>query len=359
MLKNRRYIIALTAGLISFLMLIIWIVILKSGDHSRAWYGFLINYLFFNSLAAGLTVWPAIIIASNGNWMGGTEKICMTGIAFAAPSIIALIALWIGSKSWAPWYPEFDGKEWWLNNNFLFIRNLAGQIIFWVIAYVFFKNRYKTKRKLYAGWLIFTYSIVFSLLGFDFVMSIEPRWHSMMMGGYFFISALYIASAAWALFSIIFNYRDKDILHDIGKILFSFCLLTTYTMYSQLMPIWYENLPDETINLTQRLNLEWEPVSYILLILIYLGPVLFLLTRRSKRNYKLLGIISAIILIGMWIERWQLVSAVFYKNTVLIGLPEIIPAIAFSAFLIGLFPYSMDNLHKITGYEELDIKKSK
>ena len=38
---------------------------------------------------------------------------------------------------------------------------------------------------------------------------------------------------------------DADRRHDLGKLIVAFSLLTTYMMFSQLIVIWYENLPDE------------------------------------------------------------------------------------------------------------------
>jgi hypothetical protein len=322
------------SGLVSVIMIVIGYLMVSGENGQRIWHALLINYLFFTSAAAGMIVWPAIVIVSNGKWMGSLEKVCWTGISFSVPSIVSLVVLWIGSKDWAPWIGMVHQKAW-LNNTFLFTRNLSLLIVFWIIAFFFLRNRYKKNNIIIAGWLIFVYAITFSMTGFDFVMSLEPEWYSMMAGGYFFISGLYIASAAWAFLSVILAEPvNKSSLHDIGKLMMTFCMLTSYLMFSQLLPIWYENLPEETVFLIPRINLTWKPISFLLLGLVYLGPVLLLLNRWVKQNTISMGAISLLILIGMWIERWWLVSAVFEKDKILFGWEEIVPTIVFAGLMM-------------------------
>lgn len=320
----------LIAGIIFVATATVWYGFIHA-DTARAWRSLLTNYLFFTSVAAGMVVWPAIVIISNGKWMGSLEKLCWTGLSFAIPSLVALVILWSGSSEWAPW---LKSAKPWLNNNFLFTRNLVLQVIFWLLAFFFMTRRSRQNNKTMAGILILVYAITFSVAGFDFVMALEPSWHSMMMGGYFFISALYIASAAWALLSsLLMDPGEKSALHDIGKLVLTFCMLTSYLMFSQLLPIWYENLPDETIFLIPRMNFSWKYISMLLLALVYLGPILMLLNRRVKESPLYMASVSAIILAGMWIECWWLVSAVFEKTTILFGWVEVVPTIAFLALL--------------------------
>ena len=72
---------------------------------------------------------------------------------------------------------------------------------------------------------------------------------------------LIAAAAAWALM-IVGKPVDVSQRHDVGKLVFAFSLMTTYFMYSQLLPIWYENLPHETRFLVPRMDLDgWEKIG--------------------------------------------------------------------------------------------------
>ena len=86
-------------------------------------------------------------------------------------------------------------------------------------------------------------------------------------------------------------------------------LVTTYMMFSQLLPIWYENFPHEVRFVIPRLSISnWRYVSAALLATVYLGPLVLLLTRWSKRTPRIFAAISFLILAGLWVERWWLVT---------------------------------------------------
>ncbi len=330
---------AIASGIVFMFLVTAVFLLFRDGMNPRIWRSLLVNYLFFTSAAAGLTVWPAIILVSNGKWMHSLEKVCQAGISFSVVSLFTLILLWVSSDYSSLW-TGLPGK-FWLNKNFLFLRNLVMQTLFWFIVYLFINKRHHKNPTFFTGFLVLFYAITFSLAGFDFIMSLQPGWSSMMTGGYFAISGLYIAVAAWAFLSVILE-RDirKDNLQDIGSLITAFCMLTGYLMLSHLLPIWYENLPEETSFLVPRMNLAWKPVSYALLGTVYAGPVFLLMSRKVKGNVTYMGVISAAILLGMWVERWWLVSAIFEKNRILFGWPEVIVLLVFAATMtIGIWVF--------------------
>lgn len=331
------------------ILLAVWFFLLNKYDHPRIWRALLINYLFFTSVSAGLVVWPAIVVTSGGEWMGSLEKYCRAGLAFSLPSVIALAALWAGSPEWAPW-AGIKGQGFWMNNSFLFLRNIILLILFWTVAFYFSFNVSATKRRSSAITLILLFVVALSLNGFDLIMSLNPRWHSMMIGGYFFSAGLYAAAAAWAFMAVVAEKPDRASLTDIAKLIITFCLMTTYLMFSQLLPIWYENLPEESTFLVPLLNLAWKKVSLLVTVVVYLSPIILLMTKWSKRSYLSMGVVSLILLAGLWIEKWWLVMAVFEPDTIVIGWPEIITAGVCLAIMVSLFPVivSYDVKERIT-----------
>ena len=344
--RNTGIITGITT-VIAIIMIIFWAVQLGGDQAPRLWRGFLINYLFFTSLAGGLVVWPAIIVTAGGDWMGSLEKVCWAAFSFSVPSLLALVVLWAGSGNWVPWLDPAPHRAWWLDNAFLFSRNLIMQLLFWGLAWLFLNKRYSAKKHLYAAWLVFVYALTFSLVGFDFIMPLDPHWKSMVVGGYYFVSSLYIAAAAWAFISVISQKPNTKPLRTIGKLVFAFCLLTTYLMFSQLLPSWYENQPHMTSFIIPRYNLSWLHISYLLLVLVYLGPVPLLMSGWSKRNPAFLGTVSAIILVGMWIERWWLVDAVYKREQVIFGWPEIAPTLAFLALMITAITLALSKIPRL------------
>jgi hypothetical protein len=313
-IKNRRKYILLWAVLL-IAGLIVWLAFLLTGaDTARAWRALLINFAFFGSLAAGLVTWSAAVVASNGSWPGKAEQLAWTGYGFILPSIIILVALWIGSPHWAPWYKTRLHQGFWLNNDFLFLRDLGSLIIFWAAGlwYLHWRRKGRKRSQLQAGILAVIYSIAFSLLGFDLVMAPDPRWYSAAFGAYFFISGLYVGICFWSILVALRPEVGPDIRHDLGKLVLAFSILTTYFFFIQLLTIWYENLPNEIPFFVKRLNFrDWRDITFLLIVFVYVGPLIMLLTTGAKRNRYALGIICLIILIGLWFERWWLISPRF------------------------------------------------
>ena len=320
-----------------------WLFLLQGSDPARAWRSLLINFLFFSPLSAGLVVWPVLVRTCNGRWHLELERLASAGIAFSIPSLLALVLLWVGSPGWAPWYRKPLHQGIWLDNACLFGRDLAALLVFWGIASYYLSRRSSGEGRVCAGILILAYCLTFSLFGFDLVMALDPQWYSNLAGGYFFMSGLYIAITGWALLATRYSEASEDQLHDLGKLMVAFSLMTTYLMFAHLLPFWYENLPHEIRFLVPRLNFRpWKQVSYLLLCLVYFGPLLLLLGERAKRSRLFLGAVSLLVLGGMWLERWWLVAPTF-DPAIRLGLSELSLAAAF----LGLLGLGMELFHRI------------
>ena len=333
---------------------LVWLFLLQGGDPGRAWRSLLINFLFFSSLSGGLAVWPAVVRTCNGRWHLEVERLAAAGIAFCVPSLLALILLWIGSPGWAPWYRARLHQGIWLDNSFLFGRDLAALLFFWGLAIYYQRERSRGQGRICGGILILVYCLAFSLLGFDLVMALDPQWYSNLAGGYFFMSGLYIGITCWALLATRDPRASGDQLHDLGKLMVAFSLMTTYLMFAHLLPFWYENLPHEIRFLVPRMNFQpWKTVSFALLGVVYFGPLVLLLTEFSKRSRPVLGAITLLVLAGMWVERWWLVAPTF-DPALRLGLSEFSLAAAF----LGLLGLGMELYHRRVAFPPPELPPS-
>lgn len=328
---------------------------LRAGISQRAWHVLLINFLFFAPLSAGMVTWSAVLRLSHGRWARDLERLVLAGISFSLPSVLALIVLWVGADSWFPGGREVTHGVW-LNPAFVFGRNLAALLIFWGCAIWYINQRKESRAGFSAGMLIFLYAVAFSLMGFDLVMAVDPHWYSSLFGGYFFISGLYGAVALWAILSVFSRDADVDQRHDLGKLLFAFSLLTTYLMYSQLIIIWYENLPHEVSFIIPRLKLmPFRGLGVYLLAAIYLGPLIMLLTRAAKRSRVALGIIATVILTGLWFERWWLITPIFNDSFVFSSL-EIFTLFVFAGLFGIAYRYTLKKIPQVEAPARIDYE---
>ncbi len=312
---------------------IIWLLNPAEESSSHIWRALLINFAFFTPIAGGLVILPAVVHTSNGSWSKTIDKFAFIGFGFSIPSILILILLWIGAAEWAPWFNVHTKKDFWLNSTFLFLRDIIALSGFWILAFVYLSKRTKSKSKVIPAYLILTYCVVITLLGIDLIMALKYEWSSTLFGGYFFISGIYMALIAWTIISLVSTNIEKDVMHDLGKLILAFAVLTTYMVYSQLNNMWYENLPSETIFLAPRMNFQpWYSVSLFVIFVVYLGPVVLLLTQWAKRTKWYLLSISILLLVSSWIERYWLVNALF-EDKINFGVSD------FSAILLftGLF----------------------
>ena len=177
------------------------------------------------------------------------------------------------------------------------------------------------------------YAFVLSLLAFDLIMSLDPHWYSTLFGAYYFMSSFYIALSALYLLSLISRKAlglqetiHSHHLHDLGKLVFAFCVFTGYLFYTQFLVIWYGNLPEETRYVILRVKLTpWEPVAWTILVMIFIIPFVFLLSRKIKMKPLPMMILSGVILAGMWLERFILVAPSIWKGEEIpIGLSEVL-----------------------------------
>ncbi len=293
---------------------VIWTLLLILGDAPRAWRSLLINFLYFTPLAAGLVTWSAIVLVSKGRWADEAEGLAWSGFGFFVPSLVLLITLWIGSPQWAPWFDASTPPGKWLDNTFLFARNLLALAAFWSAAawYLFKRRAGRPQSVLAASVLIVFYAVVFSLLGYDLGMALNPAWSSAIFGAYFFVSGLYHAVVFWALLAVahpVIGPRSGNRMRsDFGRLIITFSILSAYFFYMQLLTIWFENLPRETSYLVNRMNHPaWNKVSLALIVVIYLAPVALLLTERAKHSRLWLGGVALLLLAGVWVQRWWMV----------------------------------------------------
>ena len=331
-----------------------WLACAAFQDPGPVWRALLVNFIFFTPLAAALVVWPAAVMLSRGTWMGPLRQDALAGASFAPLSLLAFAALWLGRSHWAGWLHEANlPNRAWLRDGFLFVRDGAALAVWWTVATVFargasdrrpavrtedeiagvkpalrtvshpvepglFRLRHgiaakmqtaEVEPKALAGGVALAYALAFTLLAYDVVMALDPLWTSALFGGYFFISGMYAAVAALALIEARQPAPAPDRLHDLGKLVVTFSIMTTYLMFSQLLPIWYANLPHEIRFAVPRMKyLPWAGVSAALLAVVYLGPLILLLPARAKRSPRYLGAVCLLVLAGLWVERWWLVA---------------------------------------------------
>jgi Ni/Fe-hydrogenase subunit HybB-like protein len=325
-----------------FLIGVVSFVLGVSGSQvQRVWQAYLVNFVFWLGLAAGSILFVAVLNLTHARWGRPLKRLAEALGAFVPVSFILFWPIYGGRASLFPWIHEpVHGKEQWLTVSFFFVREGIAIFLLGAVAtaLIYFSVRADSvrlsgDRSIEAGacwkWqqalsplLGILYALVLSLVAFDLVMSLDPHWYSTLFGGYYFVGSFYTALAALGLLSGLLRKTSPlrvvgraRHFHDLGKLIFGFCMMTGYLFYSQFLVIWYGNLPEETRYVVERTRERpWSPLSWVILGACFGLPFFVLLFRRFKMSPRWLMGLTVIVLIGMWFERFLLVAPSIWKS---------------------------------------------
>jgi hypothetical protein len=154
---------------------------------------------------------------------------------------------------------------------------------------------------------------VASTIPWFWLMSIDAHWFSTMYSWYTFASTFVSGMSLIAIYVVYLKNQDyleyvnEEHLHDLGKFMFAFSVFWTYLWYSQFMLIWYANIPEETIYFKPRMQGPYRAIFFLNLIMNFVLPFLLLIRRGSKRNYTTMAVLAVLIIIGHWLDFYQMV----------------------------------------------------
>jgi hypothetical protein len=172
------------------------------------------------------------------------------------------------------------------------------------------------------GIVLMTLTLTFA--AFDWMMSLEPTWYSTIYGVIFFAGSMVCVFATLIL--VFLGFRNAGVLakevtvehyHDLGKLLFGFMCFWAYVSFSQFMLQWYAAIPEELTFYHHRWDVGvWRNVSLGIILLHFILPFVFIMSRNVKRNLGLLRI-GALLLLTMHIIDiyWQIMPNVPHQTS--------------------------------------------
>jgi molybdopterin-containing oxidoreductase family membrane subunit len=155
---------------------------------------------------------------------------------------------------------------------------------------------------------------VHSIVSFDFAVAIVPGWHHTIFPPYFVAGALYSGIAMVLLIAIPLRaiYHLDDLvtprhIEALAKLLLATGLVVGYSYVVEWFMAWYGggfDLAQEQF----RILGAYAPVYWALIAMNVLTVQVLWFTR-LRSNIPVLLIVSSVVLIGMWIERFIIVVA--------------------------------------------------
>jgi hypothetical protein len=319
------------------------------GNHpQRAWQAYLINFLLWSAVAQGGLLFSIVMHLTKARWSRPMQSLAESFAAFFPLSFVLFILLFLGKEYIFPWlHHDFHGQKLWLNLPFLFTRDLIGLLLLYGLglAYLYYALRSKLDPEQPQGKVrafllrnvsdrqeevlrcsrlmtilsvlyILAYALVLTLLAFDLVMSMEPPWFSTLFGAYAFAKAFYLGLTALMVLSAVFYLSrggesglTSSHFHDLGKLLFAFCLVWADFFYVQLLVIWYGNISEEASYVIQRTMVSpWKVLAWSIFFISFIIPFLVLINRKVKEKPVIMLILCFLIFVGLWLEHLLLVG---------------------------------------------------
>ena len=335
---------------------------------NRPWAALYVAAFFFFMISLGTLAFYAIQRASQAGWSPVLFRV-MEGITgYLLPGGLLVLIILVFSVLhfnhlfiWMdPEVVEYDkiikAKSGYLEPYFFLIRGfiyLGGWSLYRYFSRKFSiaqdnsnDNKYHIKNfKISAGFLVF-FLVTESMMSWDWIMSIDPHWFSTLFGWYVFASMAVSGVTTIALISIYLkskgylpNVNDNHI-HDLGKFMFGFSVFWTYLWFSQFMLIWYSNIPEEVVYFISRIE-DYTLPFWGMVIINFVLPFLILVSSNFKRVSWIITMAGIIILIGHYIDIYNMIMPSAVGDKWGFGLPELGSLMFFGGIFILTVFYSL------------------
>jgi molybdopterin-containing oxidoreductase family membrane subunit len=161
---------------------------------------------------------------------------------------------------------------------------------------------------------------VHSVVSWDFAMAQLPGWHSTIFAPYFVAGAIF--SGCGLVLTLLIPMRrlmrlERAItpwhLDNLAKVILLMSLVVTYSYITEAFIAWYSANPFEQMAFHMRY---WGPYGPLFWLMVFCNCVvpLALFAPRIRRSMTALFVISILINVGMWTERFVIIAGSLATN---------------------------------------------
>ncbi len=154
---------------------------------------------------------------------------------------------------------------------------------------------------------------VHTVIGWIFAMTLRPMWHSTIFGPYFVMGAIYSGIAAilvaMAVLRRVYHLENyfKDVHFDyLGRLLLILSLLWFYFTFAEYLTAFYGGEPGEMRTFWSKLTGTFAVPFWAMVAGCFIIP-LALMARQATRTPRGTTIAGIAVVIGMWLERYNIV----------------------------------------------------
>jgi len=267
--------------------------------------------VFWIGLAEGCVAIIAAAEIAHASWHRSIARQLLS----AYPMILVIGLFFVVLATQVDMYPWAGEHGAYLNRTFFIARHLVMIVVLFAVARQFAREcmRGRGARRTWGVIYILLFMIHQSMVGFEWVMSLETPWFSTLFGAWFTVGAFLSGICAGALvlysrrqrFDSALRYTQKSI----GGLMFGFSTFWAYFYFSQLIVIWYGNLPEETSYLAERIgyNTPYWFLARLVFALCWVIPFSVLLGRKPKRTPVATLAMALTIYAGLILQSWLMI----------------------------------------------------
>lgn len=216
-------------------------------------------------------------------------------------------------------------------------------------------EQYHRLEKVLDGMAVFMTMLVVTVhtvVSWLFGMTVQPGWHTALIGPFFLLGAILSGTAAVVIALALLRkvYHLEEVLHNglfnsLRKLLITFVLGWLYMMIAEHLTIGYASMTEEMAVLNDKFSGTYSLVFWSMTVLVFFVPLVIFIFK-GKNNIGWMVFASVLINIGMWMERYIVIiptetsprlAYVMGQGHYLPALPEILITIACFAGLIFLY----------------------
>ena len=331
-------------------------------DSHRAWANLLIDNYFFMAIALFSMVFMSMQYLSQAGYGVLVKRITEAFSQYVfvgGPIMLVIVGLsghnvyhWMDHELFDPASAHFDeiiaGKAVYLNKPFFMIRSVV-YVGVWSWC-VYLMRKYSLQQDLNGGEIFHKKSITVSV-GFiiffavtvctsswDWLLSIDSHWYSTIYGWYILVGEGVLCMAAIILLVLYLKGKgmmeniNENHIGDLAKWMFAMSLVWSYLWLSQFLLIWYANIPEEVAYYQYRIE-NYKYIFFGMLAFNFIAPFFLLASREQKRNSKYVLLVAVLVIIGHYMDLFQLVMPGTNMDRGHVGLIEVGTWLGF----LGLF----------------------
>jgi hypothetical protein len=328
---------------------------------------YLSAYLLFLGLALGAMVILLIWNLTGGAWGFLTRRLLEAQMRTLPLLAVLFVPIACGVTYLYPWtHPEnvtgdmsAEHREVYLNVPFWMGRAVAYFVLWVGFAYVMggWSDRLELAGddaaprdglRRWSGIGLVVYGITLHFASIDWVMSLQPEFHSTIFGPLLATFQL-LPAQAFMMFALarlviqppLAEVVSGKVLNDVGNLLLSFLVLWAYMVFFQFMLIWIANMPVDIIWYLPRETGGWQYVAYTLFVVNFAVPFFMLLMRRVKQTPWLFGPLAAVIVFMQLAYGYYLVQPSFPGTTILDHWMDFVTPVAIGGLWLAFYLWQL------------------